>query len=147
MATDNTALAGPAQAGTPSTRGPLFRFFFVHEIDEYPSNASRTGYLALAVLATIVLYYTYYTQTGVTPNFLVSYHMSFSFYVWIVIVSNLAGAVASLLAAGPDRLGRSNGIIYGLLIVVLLIAVGVPLSSTEWSFASVLVAVGLVEGA
>src|SRR5580704_5584021 len=147
MATDNTVLAGPAPAGTPSTRGPLFRFLFVHEIDEYPSNSSRTGYLALAVLATIVLYYTYYTQTGVTPNILQTYHMSFSFYVWIVIVSNLLGAFASLPAGKTDKLGRSNVIIYGLLIVGLLIFFGVPAASTQWEFAIVISAMGLVEGA
>ena len=69
MSTD-TAVPAPASTGggTAATHGPLFRFLFVHEIDDYPSNGKRTGYLALAVLATIVLYYTYYTQTGVTPN-------------------------------------------------------------------------------
>src|ERR1700761_7251574 len=85
--------------------GPIPRFLFVHEIDEYPTAGRRTGYLALAVIATIVLYYTYYTQTGVTPNILNSYHMSFTFYVWVVIVSNLIGAFASLLGSFTDRLG------------------------------------------
>jgi MFS family permease len=148
MSTD-TAVAEQASTGggSASTRGPLFRFLFVHEIDEYPANGKRTGYLALAVLATIVLYYTYYTQTGVTPNILQDYHMSFSFYVWIVIISNLIGAFASLPASKTDRLGRANVIIYGLLIIGLLVAVGVPLASGEWGFAVVICALGLVEGA
>ncbi len=148
MSTD-TAVAGQSSTGggTASTRGPLFRFLFVHEIDEYPANGKRTGYLALAVLATIVLYYTYYTQTGVTPNILQDYHMSFSFYVWIVIISNLIGAFASLPAGKTDRLGRANVIIYGLLIIGLLVAVGVPLASGKWGFAVVICALGLVEGA
>ncbi len=127
--------------------GVLFRFFFVHEVEEYPSAGKRTGYLALAVIATIVLYYTYYTQTGVTPNILRSFHMSFGFYVGIVIVSNLIGAFASLPASKTDRLGRSNVVIYGLLIVGLLVAVGVPNVSSEWGFAVVISAIGLVEGA
>ncbi len=148
MSTD-TAVAGQASTGSgkASTRRPLFRFLFVHEIDEYPGSGKRTGYLALAVLATIVLYYTYYTQTGVTPNILQNYHMSFSFYVWIVIISNLIGAFASLPASKTDRLGRANVIIYGLLIIGLLVAVGVPLASGEWGFAIVICALGLVEGA
>ncbi len=50
------------------------------------------------MLATIVLYYTYFTQTGVTPQILQYYHMSFAFYVCIVVVSNLIGAFASLPA-------------------------------------------------
>jgi len=130
-----------------SEHGALFRFLFVHEVDQYPSPARRTGFLALAVLATIVLYYTYYTQTGVTPNILRYFHMSFSFYVGIVIVSNLIGAFASLPASQTDRLGRANVVIYGLLIVGLLVAVGVPNVRTEWGFAIVISAMGLVEGA
>jgi MFS family permease len=73
--------------------------------------------------------------------------MSFSFYVWIVIVSNLIGAFASLLAGATDRLGRANVIIYGLLIVGLIIAVGVPLCTGEWAFATMICLMGLVEGA
>ena len=144
-----TAVAGQSATGGegPAPGSPLFRFLFVHEIDDYPANGRRTGYLALAVLATIVLYYTYYTQTGVTPNILQNYHMSFSFYVWIVIISNLIGAFASLPASKTDKLGRANVIIYGLLIIGLLVAVGVPLASGEWGFATVICALGLVEGA
>jgi MFS family permease len=136
------------QSVPTSTAGnPVYRFLFGHQVDEYPSTGRRTGYLAIAVLATIVLYYTYYTQTGVTPNILRSYHMSFSFYVWVVIVSNLLGAFASLPASKTDKLGRANVIIYGLLIIGLLVTFGVPNAGSEWSFAIVISAIGLVEGA
>ncbi|HEY4929479.1 MAG TPA: MFS transporter [Acidimicrobiales bacterium] len=144
MAVD-TATA-PSTSGGAKQRGGLFKFLFVHEIDEYPANGKRTAYLALAVLATIVLYYTYYTQTGVTPNILVTYHMSFSFYVWIVVVSNAIGAFASLPASKTDKLGRSNVVIYGLLIIGILI-IGVKFCTTEWQFATVICVLGLVEGA
>jgi MFS family permease len=145
MAVDPTiAISGNAPA---DGRSALFRFLFVHEINEYPNNRKRTAYLGLAVLATIVLYYTYFTQTGVTPNILQTYHMSFTFYVWIVIISNLLGAFASLPASKTDKLGRSNVIIYGLLLVGLLVAFGVPAAGTEWEFATVICALGLVEGA
>src|ERR1700722_354356 len=127
--------------------GSAFRFLFVHQIDEYPGTRRRIGLLGLAVLATIVLYYTYYTQTGVTPNILATYHMSFSFYVWIVIISNAIGAFASLPASQTDRLGRSNVVIYGLLIVGILVTFGVPAAHTEWTFATVICLLGLVEGA
>jgi MFS family permease len=130
-----------------SKHGALFRFLFVHEVDQFPKSGKRTGFLALAVLATVVLYYTYYTQTGVTPNILRYFHMSFSFYVGIVIVSNLIGAFASLPASQTDRLGRTNVVIYGLLIVGLLVTFGVPNVTTEWGFAIVISAMGLVEGA
>lgn len=142
-----TTPSAPTVAVGAKTRGPVSRFFFVHEIDEYPSTARRNGYLAVAVLATIVLYYTYYTQTGVTPNILRYYHMSFAYYVWIVIISNLIGAFASLPASKTDKLGRANVIIYGLLVVGLLVTVAVPATTTKFSFAVVICAIGLVEGA
>ena len=145
MAADTATAVGAGSGGRE--RGGLSKFLFVHEIDEYPSNGKRTGYLALAVLATIVLYYTYFTQTGVTPQILVSYHMSFSFYVWIVVISNLIGAFASLPASKTDKLGRSNVVIYGLLVIGLLVAFGVPACTTEWQFAFVISLLGLVEGA
>ena len=141
-----TATAASTGGESPA-RGGLFKFLFVHEIDEYPGNAKRTAYLGLAVLATIVLYYTYFTQTGVTPQILVSYHMSFSFYVWIVVISNLLGAFASLPASKTDKLGRSNVVIYGLLVIGLLVAFGVPACNTEWEFLFVICLLGVVEGA
>jgi MFS family permease len=128
-------------------RGPVGRFFFDHTLDEYPTGWSRGGRLLMAILATIVLYYVYYTQTGVTPNILAGYHMSFAFYVGIVVVSNLLGAFASLPASMTDRLGRTNVVIYGLLIIGLLIAVGVPNAHSQWSFAVVICLMGIVEGA
>jgi len=145
MAVDTATAA--STGGAAKQRGGLYRFLFVHEIDEYPGNAKRTAYLGLAVLATIVLYYTYFTQTGVTPQILVSYHMSFSFYVWIVVISNVLGAFASLPASKTDKLGRSNVVIYGLLVIGLLVAFGVPACQTEWEFLFVICLLGIVEGA
>jgi MFS family permease len=101
----------------------------------------------LAVLATVVLYYVYYTQTGVTPNILAGFHMSFAFYIGIVVVSNLMGAFASLPASQTDRLGRTNVVIYGLLIVGLLTAIGIPSANSQWSYAALTCAIGIVEGA
>ena len=74
-------------------------------------------------------------------------HVASAFYVGIVIVSNLIGAFASLPASQTDRLGRTNVVIYGLLIVGLLVTFGVPNVTTEWGFAIVISAIGLVEGA
>jgi MFS family permease len=144
-----TAVESAPGAPVPGAgpHGPLYRFLFVHEIDVYPRAGRRTGYLALAVLATVVLYYTYYTQSGVTPNILRSYSMTFEFYVWVVIISNLIGAFGSLLAGVTDRLGRSNVVIYGLLIVGLLLDIGIPNAGSKWGFLIVISAMGLVEGA
>ncbi len=134
-------------AGQPEVRSPLARFLFDHTVDQYPKGGRRTGYLALTVLATIVLYYVYYTQTGVTPNLLAGFHMSFAFYIGIIVVSNLLGAFASLPASQTDRLGRTNVVIYGLLIVGLLTAIGIPLTTNAWSYGIVTSLIGIVEGA
>jgi sugar phosphate permease len=72
--------------------------------------------------------------------------MSFKFYVWIVVISNLIGAFASLPASKTDKLGRSNVVIYGLLIIGILV-IGVKFCDTEWQFATVICLLGLVEGA
>ena len=145
ITTENIPTSSPS--APKQEHGAAFRFLFVHEVDQYPTTGRRSAYLSLAVLATIVLYYTYYTQTGVTPNILRYYHMSFTYYVWIVIISNAIGAFASLPASKTDKLGRSNVIIYGLLIVGLLVCVGVPNAGSELAFAIVISALGLVEGA
>ncbi|MGH9082746.1 MAG: MFS transporter [Acidimicrobiales bacterium] len=141
------ATEGIAQTAGGRGRSPLTRLLFVHQVEDYPGAGRRTAYLALAVVATIVLYYTYYTQTGVTPDILRSYHMPFADYVVIVIVSNLIGAFSSLPASRTDRLGRANVIIYGLLIVGLLVWLAVPAAGTTVEFGIVISAIGLVEGA
>jgi MFS family permease len=128
-------------------RSPLRRVLFDHTVTEYPHGAQRARYLGLAILATIILYYAYYTQFGVTPNILASFHMSFDFFIAITVASNLLGAFASLPASQTDRLGRTNVVIYGLLIVGLITAVGVPLASGEWSYLVVICLLGIVEGA
>lgn len=136
---------GPAYQ--PKMRNPVLRFLFDHTIDEYPTGGRRVAYLALAVLATIVLYYTYYTQTGVVLPILATLHMKFAYYVGIVVVSNALGAFASLPASQTDRLGRTNVVIYGVLIVGILMVFGVPNAHSELGFAVVICLIGIVEGA
>ena len=131
----------------PTTRSALHRLLFDHTVTEYPSGSQRARYLTLAVLATIVLYYTYYTQFGVTPNILASFHMSFKFFIAISVVSNILGAFASLPASQTDRVGRTNVVIYGVLLVGLITAVGIPLADGEWSYLVVICLLGIVEGA
>jgi len=143
---DTTVGSGGA-IGQPRGRGPVSRFLFDHTVTEYPHGAQRARYLGLAILATIILYYAYYTQFGVTPNILASFHMSFDFFIAITVASNLLGAFASLPASQTDRLGRTNVVIYGLLIVGLITAVGVPLADGEWSYLVVICMLGIVEGA
>jgi MFS family permease len=136
-----------ASAGQLTVRGPVGRFLFDHTVSEYPHGRRRAGYLAVAILASIVLYYTYFVQFAVTPNILASYHMSFDFFIAIDVASNLLGAFASLFASATDRVGRSNVVIYGLLAVGLLTAVAIPLTSGKWVYLVLICLIGIVEGA
>jgi len=116
------------------------------QIDHYPNTGRRVFYLAIVVLATIVLYYQLYVAGAVAPQILASYHMSFRFYVDITVVGNAIGAFTSILAGIADRWGRANLVAYGLGVTGLLILFGVPNAPNEWAFAIIISAVGFVEG-
>jgi MFS family permease len=141
-----TSTGSAIEAGR-GPKNPVLRFFFHHEIGEYPTGTKRMAYLAIAVLATITLYYTYYTQTGVTPQILAGLHMSFRYYVGIVVISNALGAFASLPASKTDKFGRSNVVIYGLLLIGAIIAFWVPHTHSAFSFGAAISVMGIIEGA
>jgi len=103
-------------------------------------------YLAIVVVATIVLYYELYIGGAVSPKILVGYGMTFPFYVYISVVGNAIGAFGSLLAGLGDRWGRANLTAYGLVITALLALFGIPNAGDKWSFAILSVIIGLVEG-
>ncbi|MGO9197875.1 MAG: MFS transporter [Acidimicrobiales bacterium] len=116
------------------------------QLDTYPSTGKRMWYLAIVVLATILLYYEFYTQGAVAPEILRQYGMSFHFYVYITVIANALGAFASVIAGLADRWGRANLVAYGLLITGLLVLFGIPNAPNEWSYGIILSAIGFVEG-
>jgi len=103
-------------------------------------------YLAIVVIATIVLYYELYIGGAVSPKILAGYGMTFPFYVYISVVGNAIGAFGSLLAGLGDRWGRANLTAYGLVVTALLALFGIPNAGDKWSFAILSVIIGLVEG-
>jgi MFS family permease len=103
-------------------------------------------YLAIVVIATIVLYYELYIGGAVAPNILRGYGMTFPFYVYISVVGNAIGAFGSLLAGLGDRWGRANLTAYGLVVTALLALFGIPNAGDKWSFAILSIIIGLVEG-
>jgi len=103
-------------------------------------------YLAIVVIATIVLYYELYIGGAVSPKILAGYGMTFPFYVYISVVGNAIGAFGSLLAGLGDRWGRANLTAYGLVVTALLALFGIPNATDKWSFAILSVIIGLVEG-
>ena len=123
MSTTTTAPHDPGQS--PPSRASA-RGFWNRTLDRYPDNGPRAVYLAITVLATVVLYYELYIAGAVATQIIEHFGMSFRYYVFISVIGNLVGAFASLFAGLADRWGRTNLVIGGLLVTGLIIAFGLP---------------------
>ncbi len=144
---DARSTTGPASGGsTAPSGGGIWKKLLDRTLSEYPSPGPRTFYLAMVILASIVLWYQYYVPTTVAPLLLSYYHLSFHFYVNVIVVSNLAGVVAALVGGITDRIGRANVVIFGLLIVGLIQFAAIPNTSSTDLLVAELVAIGLFEG-
>jgi MFS family permease len=122
------------------------RSFWDRTLDHYPSTAARYWYLAIVVLAAIVLYYEFYVQAAVTPSIIAHFHMTWPFFVYLVVAGNAVGAFASLLAGLSDRWGRANLVTYGLLVTALVVLFGMPNAPNMWMYAILYALLGFVEG-
>ncbi|MEO7021931.1 MAG: MFS transporter [Ktedonobacteraceae bacterium] len=111
----------------------------------YPSNGQRIWYLALAVIATIMLYYESYILPSVAPLILTAFKITLQQYVLILIVSNILGAASTILGSLSDRIGRSNLIVYGLLVTGIG-TLAVSLTQNFVVFFVVTFIVGFIEG-
>lgn len=116
------------------------------QLAHYPDNGPRTMYLAITVLATVILYYELYIQGAVATKIIVDLNMSFAYFVLISVIGNAIGAFASLAAGLADRWGRANLVVYGLLITGVLIAFGLPNSGSKGVYLVLFAIVSFVEG-
>ncbi len=116
------------------------------QLEHYPPAGARRYQLGLVVLITVALYYALYVGGGVTPLVMREMHISFGYLVGFLAIANALGAFASLLAGLSDRFGRANLVIWGLLLVSVLTAFGVPAVHTRGAYAALGIVVGFVEG-
>ncbi len=116
------------------------------QLYKYPNTWPRLGYLAIVVLTTIMLYYLYYVEGAVTPLLLPYYHMSFRFFLYLLVVSNAIGAFSAFIGGLSDKIGRANLTIYGTLVVALVQLFAIPHIHSEWWFAASYCVIGFVEG-
>lgn len=116
------------------------------QLEHYPDTVRRFTYLGIVVVSAIVLYYEFYVQGAVTPSVLVHYHMTFPFFDYVLVVGNLVGAFASLLAGMADRWGRANLVVYGLLVTALVTLFGLPYAPNLWWYGVFYSLLGFVEG-
>ena len=129
----------------PSHRG-RGNWLWHRQLDTYPDTGPRVLYLAITVLATIMLYYELYVVGSVSTLVLADLHMSFTFFVVILAFGNLIGAFGSLFAGLADRLGRANLVVGGLLLTGIFTAFIIPATTSKWPFGIATFVVGLVEG-
>ncbi|HEX6454305.1 MAG TPA: MFS transporter [Trebonia sp.] len=134
-----------ATAKTAPTAGPLDGLWR-RQLAHYPPTRARMVYLAIVVLATIILYYELYIPGAVAPSIISGLGMTFPFYVYISVIGNAVGAFGSLLAGLADRWGRANLVAYGLLVTAALTLFGIPNVSGKWEYGILFAAIGLVEG-
>ncbi len=131
-----------ALAGRPSFTSSLLR----RELRQYPGQAARYGYLAIVVVTTVVLYYLYYVEGAVLPLLLPSYHMSFQFFLYLIVVSNVIGAFTAFIGGLSDLIGRANLTIVGTFIVGLVQLAAIPNIHSKFGFSVAYCAIGFAEG-
>src|SRR6202162_6342353 len=96
-----------AVSGAVPKRG-LANALSKRQLYKYPNTWPRFGYLAIVVLTTIMLYYLYYVEGAVTPLLLPYYHMSFQFFLYLLVVSNAIGAFSAFIGGLSDKIRRAN---------------------------------------
>jgi MFS family permease len=133
----------PAPPAAPS--GGLRRLWD-RTLPHYPDTGPRSLYLAITVLATVVLYYELYIGGAVATQIIADYGFSFTFFVMVSVIGNLVGAFASLFAGLADRWGRANLVVGGLLLTGLIIAVGLPNAPNKAVYTTLFALLSLVEG-
>jgi MFS family permease len=116
------------------------------QLAHYPDNGPRTAYLAIVVLATVILYYELYIQGAVATQILADYGMSLRYFIIVSVIGNLVGAFGSLAAGLADRWGRANLVAYGLAVTGALIAFALPNAPNKTAYLLLFTLVSLVEG-
>jgi MFS family permease len=139
-----TMTVATAAAPAPSSGG-LRNALGRRQLYRYPKTVPRLGYLGIVTLTTIMLYYLYYEEGALTPLMLPYYHMSFQYFLYLLVVSNAIGAFSALIGGLSDKIGRANMTIYGTLIVGL-VQLGIPSIHAKFGFAVAYCVIGFVEG-
>ena len=93
-----------------------------------------------------MLYYLYYVEGAVTPLLLPYYHMSFQYFLYLLVVSNAIGAFSAFIGGLSDKIGRANLTIYGTLVVALVQLLAIPHIHDKFGFAVAYCVIGFVEG-
>ncbi|HYA68530.1 MAG TPA: MFS transporter, partial [Acidimicrobiales bacterium] len=115
-------------------------------IHRYPANSVRYLYLGIVVLITVVLYYVYWEEGATLPLLLPYYHMTFRYFLLLVVVSNGLGAFAAILGGLADRIGRVNLCLIGTFTIGILQFAAIPNIHSKALFSVAYSIIGIVEG-
>jgi MFS family permease len=116
------------------------------QLASYPANAPRALYLAIVVIATVILYYELYVQGSVATEISKDLNMSLAYLISVSIVGNALGALASVVAGLADRWGRANLVVYGLAVTGALTLFGLANATSKGEYLAIFGAVSFVEG-
>src|SRR5690348_239731 len=116
------------------------------QLEHYPETGARITYLAITVLATVMLYYELYVGGSVSTLILSNLGMTFQFYVITLAFGNLIGAFGSLFAGLTDRYGRANLVVIGLFLTAIFTLFILPAATNKWVFTIEGFVVGTIEG-
>jgi MFS family permease len=139
-------MSATAEELVSGQQGGGLSFLWRRQLNSYPETRTRVMYLAITVLATVMLYYELYVGGSVSTLILPHFGMSFTFYVTTIAFGNLIGAFGSLFAGLTDRLGRANLVVFGLLFTGVFVAFILPAAPNKWAFTIEGWVVGVVEG-
>ncbi|MFW0794929.1 MFS transporter [Gordonia sp. CPCC 205515] len=125
--------AEPIGTPPPGPSNSALRSLWDRKLHHYPEASARYRYLAITVLATVILYYQLYIQGAVATKIIHFYGMTFTMFVVVSIIGNLLGAFASLAAGLADRWGRANLVVGGLFVTGILVLFALPHApNTAW---------------
>ena len=116
------------------------------QLTHYPTDAARRRYLTIVVLIAIVLYYVYWEEGATLPLLLPYYHMTFRYFLLLVVVSNGLGAFAAIAGGLADRIGRVNLCLFGTLVIGVVQLAAIPNIHSKTGFAVAYCIIGIVEG-
>jgi MFS family permease len=135
-----------ATAAPMARRDTWANTLWTRRIHRYPTNRARFLYLGIVVLIAVVLYYVYWEEGATLPLLLPYYHMTFRYFLLLVVVSNGLGAFTALLGGLADRIGRVNLCLIGTLIIGVVQFAGIPNTSSKALFSVQYSIIGIVEG-
>ena len=129
----------PTPVVTPAKR-------WSRQLRAYPTDGSRYWYLTVVVLIAVVLYYVYWEEGATLPLMLPFFHMSFRYFLLLVVVSNALGAFAAIAGGLADKVGRVNLCLIGTFVIGVVQLAAIPNVHSKTLFALAYCVIGVVEG-